>query len=477
MRIGLTINGSRRVIDAPPLRRLLDILREDLGMTGSKEGCGEGECGACAVLMDGRLVNSCLVPALQLDGSEVITIEGLGAEGAPDPIAAAFLAEGAVQCGFCIPGMVMAARSLLDSRPHPSREEIREGLAGNLCRCTGYERIIRAVERASGSVAEQHPAAAGRADVQGRIPETQRQSGRPAGERQATGDPPVETTVEDATFSPRSLDEALAILREWGDRIRIVAGATDLLTGIKLGIERPRVLLDISRIATLRGIAQCDGSIEIGAGTTLSEMAGDPLVRRHFPALARAAVLFGAVAIQNRATLGGNLMSASPAADSPPVLAALDAVVILVNANGEREVPIRAFFTGYRQTARRADEILASVRIPIPVEGTRQTFHKIGTRRAQSIAKVSLACRARLDREGAWREVRLAAGSVAPIPLSLERTEAFLEGRKPSRDAVTEAIGIAESEIRPIDDIRSTETYRRTIAGRLLRRFLEGFLK
>jgi xanthine dehydrogenase small subunit len=463
MRIGLTINGSPRVIDTQPLRRLLDILREDLGLTGSKEGCGEGECGACAVLMNGHLVNSCLVPALQLDGSDIVTIEGLGAEGAPDPIAAAFLAEGAVQCGFCIPGMVMAARSLLDRNPRPSREEIREGLAGNLCRCTGYERIIRAVERASGAVDGHRLATAARAVAK---------DARPS-DAAASVDMPVAETA----FSPRGLDEALAILREWGDGIRIVAGATDLLTSVKLGIERPRVLLDISRIAALRGIAQRDRSIEIGAATTLSEIADDPLVRRILPALARAAELFGAVAIQNRATLGGNLMSASPAADSPPALTALDAVAVLVSANGAREVPIRAFFTGYRQTARRPDEILSSIRIPIPADGARQAFHKIGTRRAQSIAKVSLACCARLDSEGHWREVRLAAGSVAPIPLSLEKTERCLEGRKASRDAVTEAIAIAQSEIRPIDDIRSTEIYRRTIAGRLLRRFLEGFLE
>lgn len=472
MRIALTVNGSRRVIDAPPLRRLLDILREDLGLTGSKEGCGEGECGACSVIMDGRLVNSCLVPALQLHGSEVLTIEGLGAGGAPDPVEEAFIAEGAVQCGFCIPGMVMAARSLLDRRQHPSREEIREGLAGNICRCTGYERIIRAVERASRSTADERPATTHRPNATG-CSDT---PGREAEPRSPVDAPPPDSAAAVDAYSPRSLDDALAILSDKGDVVRIVAGATDLLTGVKLGIEHPRVLLDISRIAAIRGITDRAGSIEIGAGTSLTEIAGDPIVRQRLPVLARAANLFGAVAIQNRATLGGNLMSASPAADLPPALAALDAIIVLTSVGGSREVPIRAFYQGYRQTVRRPDEILTGVRIPVPVEGTRQVFHKVGTRRAQSIAKVSLACCACLDGEGRWRSVRIAAGSVAPTPVSLVRTESSLEGCRPSREAVNEAVSIAESEIRPIDDIRSTETYRRTIAGRLLRRFLEGFL-
>jgi carbon-monoxide dehydrogenase small subunit/xanthine dehydrogenase small subunit len=361
--------------------------------------------------------------------------------------------------------MVMAARSLLDRNPHPSREDIREGLAGNLCRCTGYERIIRAVELASRQVVNRRPVA----EEPASHPERDRVAG-------GTACSPYDPAAAISAFSPRSLEEALALLHDKGERLRIVAGATDLLTGVKLGIESPQALLDISGIAALRGIAARRDAIEIGAGTTLADIAGAPTVRRHLPALGRAATLFGAVAIQNRATMGGNLMSASPAADLPPALAALDAVIVLASASGSREVPIRAFFLGYRLTDRRADEILSSVRIPIPADGARQVFHKIGTRRAQSIAKVSLACCARLDSEGCWRDVRIAAGSVAPTPVALTRTESSLEGRKPSREAVSEAVALAEGEIHPIDDIRSTQVYRRTIAGKLLRRFLEGFV-
>jgi aerobic-type carbon monoxide dehydrogenase small subunit (CoxS/CutS family) len=149
MRIRLRLNGRQHECEADPLRRLLDLLRLDLQQTGTKEGCGEGECGACAVLLDGELVNACLVPAVQCDGRTVRTIEGFGGEANLDPVQRAFLEEGAVQCGFCTPGMVLASHALLSANPDPQESAIREALSGNLCRCTGYERIVRGVKRAA----------------------------------------------------------------------------------------------------------------------------------------------------------------------------------------------------------------------------------------------------------------------------------------------------------------------------------------
>jgi carbon-monoxide dehydrogenase small subunit len=149
MKIELEINGVMRVIDSPPMRRLLDALREDLRLTGAKEGCGEGECGACSVIIDGEVVNSCLVPVCQTAGARILTVEGLARDGRLDPLQEAFLLCGGAQCGICTPGMLIAARALLDSTARPTRDEIREAIAGNLCRCTGYVKIIDAIERAS----------------------------------------------------------------------------------------------------------------------------------------------------------------------------------------------------------------------------------------------------------------------------------------------------------------------------------------
>jgi aerobic carbon-monoxide dehydrogenase small subunit len=149
MRISLHVNGAEREVVATPMKRLLDVLREDLRLTGTKEGCGEGECGACSVIVDGEVINSCLVPVCQVDGSTILTVEGLARDGRLDPLQQAFLECGGAQCGICTPGMLIAARALLDGNAHPTRDEIKEAIAGNLCRCTGYVKIIDAIETAS----------------------------------------------------------------------------------------------------------------------------------------------------------------------------------------------------------------------------------------------------------------------------------------------------------------------------------------
>ncbi len=149
MKFSFQINGVEREIDAPPMKRLLDALREDLRLTGTKEGCGEGECGACSVIVDGEVINSCLTPVCQTQGAKIITVEGLARDGRLDPLQQAFLECGGAQCGICTPGMLIAARALLDTNPHPARDEIKEAVAGNLCRCTGYVKIIDAIEQAA----------------------------------------------------------------------------------------------------------------------------------------------------------------------------------------------------------------------------------------------------------------------------------------------------------------------------------------
>ena len=149
MKVRVVVNGISRELDAPPMKRVLDVIREDMGLTGTKEGCGEGECGACSVIVDGEVINSCLVPICQVQSSTILTVEGLARDGRLDPLQQAFLECGGAQCGICTPGMLIAARSLLDSNSKPSRDEIKEAIAGNLCRCTGYIRIIDAIEHAS----------------------------------------------------------------------------------------------------------------------------------------------------------------------------------------------------------------------------------------------------------------------------------------------------------------------------------------
>ena len=258
-------------------------------------------------------------------------------------------------------------------------------------------------------------------------------------------------------IEPRSLKHALGVLRDH-ERVIPLAGCTDIYVLLNLGATPGTRFLDLWGLDELRGITEERGRVSIGALTTFAEIIRSPVVRRRVPMLVSAAREIGAVQIQNRGTIGGNVANASPAGDSLPVLAAADAEVVLRSANGARRVPFREFYTGYRSTARRPDEIIAALEIP-PVEG-KQWFRKVGTRAAQAISKVVMAA-VRASRP------RIALGSVAPTVVRLPRTEALLAGG----GSIEEARALMLTEIAPIDDIRSTAEYRRRVAANLLEAF------
>ncbi len=451
MKFECTVNGRECSVDAPPMRRLLDILRQDLGLPGTKEGCGEGECGACAVLLDGRLVNSCLVPAFQLPGRTVETIEALAADGAPDALQQSFLDAGAVQCGFCTPGLVMASRALLSKNAKPTRAEIREGIAGNLCRCTGYEAVVNAVEKAV---------------ERGYSPCLANSSGGNAGVILEAGE-------RGKVFMPRSLEEALNVLAEHGEKLTVVAGGTDLMVDMeKKGLVAPEAVLDVTGIEALRRIELRGEWLEIGAGATFAEIAVHPDAIAVAPALAKCASQVGAAAIQNRATIGGNIATASAAADSPPVLMALGAVLVLASSQGPREMPVEEFFAEYRKTARHADELLIAVRIPVSVKGSRQMFRKVGLRQALAISRVSVACVASL-KDGVVTSCRIAAGSMSPIPQLLQNVSEAVCGKVLNRNLAEEAGRLADAAVSP----RTAQEYRKETTGNLVTRFFRDILE
>jgi carbon-monoxide dehydrogenase small subunit/xanthine dehydrogenase small subunit len=451
-----TVNGQPVSVTVPGGRRLLDVLRLDLGLTGAKEGCGEGECGACSVLLDGALVDSCMVPVCQVAGHQVRTVEGLATDGRLDPLQAAFLETGGVQCGICTPGMLMAGRAFLDSGSRPTDEAIREAISGNLCRCTGYGRIVEAIRLAAEN--PDLPAVPPPPDV---LPLPAAPGPRPADSIIDLDDPPAVT--------PRTLDAAYALLAE--RRWRPLAGGTDALVERSAGKPDDRGYLDLGALEALRGIRLEADTLVLGAATTYAELRQSPLIAEHLPVLAEMAREVGAAQIQNRGTLGGNIATASPAGDSLPVLLALDADFVLGSSRGERTVAASAFFTSYRRTALADDELLLRIRVPLPT-GRAVAFRKVGTRRAQSISVVSIALAWRADTDGRWHEVRLALGSVAPTPIRAASTEALLEGARPTRDLAVRASAALKAEISPIDDVRSTAAYRRAAAGRVLERII-----
>jgi xanthine dehydrogenase small subunit len=260
-----------------------------------------------------------------------------------------------------------------------------------------------------------------------------------------------------ALLQPRSLHHALRMLRDEGPLVPL-AGCTDLYVGLHFGTVPGQRFLDLQGLRTLRGIRARGDTLVIGALTTYTEIIASPLVRRRLPILAEASRWVGSPQIQNRGTLGGNVANASPAGDTLPVLAVAEATVVLRSADGERRVPFDAFYTGYRQTAMRPDELIVAIEIP-PVEG-RQWFRKVGTRAAQAISKIVMAAvRA--------PHPRIALGSVAPTVVRVPRTEAVLAGGGTLADAQAVLMG----EIRPIDDLRSTAAYRRRVSANLLAQF------
>jgi CO/xanthine dehydrogenase FAD-binding subunit len=296
--------------------------------------------------------------------------------------------------------------------------------------------------------------------------------------------------AEPPVVSPRTLREACELLAERPHRL--LAGGTDLLVQLTGEVGPvPERVLDLWQLQELRGIARRGAMLDLGALSTYTDIRRSALCREHASSLVEAAATIGAVQIQHRGTIGGNVMNASPAGDTLPVLLALDAVLVLVSVAGERAVAATDFWPAYRRTAARPDEVLARVRIPI-VPDREQRFRKVGTRRAQAISKVVVAASWREDlgragsggepgvvargggpgRLGPWRDVRIALGSVAPIPIRVAAAEAELGSRERSLDVIDAAVEALGRTIQPIDDVRSTAAYRREVARRVVRRLL-----
>jgi CO/xanthine dehydrogenase FAD-binding subunit len=277
--------------------------------------------------------------------------------------------------------------------------------------------------------------------------------------------------AEPPVVSPRTLAEAFDLIAAVPHRP--VAGGTDLLVQITGEIgEAPERVIDLWGLDELRGISVQPGALVIGALTTYTDLRRSDDVAEHLPALAEAAATIGAAQIQNRGTLGGNAANASPAGDTLPILLATEADLVVGSARGQRRVPARDFWPEYRRTALAPDELLLS--ISFPISGDRQVrFRKVGTRRAQAISKVvmSLAWQAQ-EGDHAWRDVRLALGSVAATPIRAGETEAVLEGSAPSAETADAAAAALAAELSPIDDVRSTADYRRVVAARVLHRLI-----
>jgi len=484
---GVTVNGRTEGFSGmSPHTTALDWLR-DCGLTGSKEGCAEGECGACAIMVarpstlgddstEWVSVNACLIPAATLDGQEVLTAEGLGTPTALHPVQHEIAVRGGSQCGYCTPGFVcsMAAEYYRAGRcgPHqqegtpsvdtgagvpdpngPGAEADHEhgpngfdlhALSGNLCRCTGY-RPIKDAAFALGEPAADDALAARRAQAP------------PA---------PRSTRVasSDAEFvRPIDLVETLQLLADRPDAL-LVAGSTDWGVEVNIRGSRGPFVVAIDRLPELRDLAVEGDRVRLGAALTLTEI--ERRLDGRVPLLAEVFPQFASRLIRNGATLGGNLGTGSPIGDTTPALLALEAVLVLASATGERTVPLANYFTGYRQSARTAGELIKEIWIPRPLAGV-TAFHKIAKRRFDDISSVAVAMALDVT-DGVVTHACIGLGGVAATPIRAYDTEAALVGRPWTNDIVRAAAAVLAGEGTPLDDHRASASYRSAMLGQAL---------
>lgn len=458
----IVLNG--RPVQAPPASAamtLLDWLREERRLTGTKEGCGEGDCGACSVLLeqlkDGRIerraINACLVMLGQIDGLGIRTIEGLSlGRDELHPVQLAYARGGASQCGFCTPGFVMATYAYAAGGGTAELPAIHDALAGNLCRCTGYRPIVQAVQDA---LPEPDPLAANDLPLRQALADVARNAS------------PSFIDAGCEFYAPRSIGEALE-LRQRLPEAKILAGGTDINLLASARREKIPQIIYIGAVDELRRCEESHCELTIGAAVPYFDAAKN--LARLFPGLTVYLSRLGSRQIRNLGTIGGNLGTASPIGDFLPVLLALSARIRLrTHGGGIRELDTESYFIDYRHTALRPDELIEAILIPKLSDGEFFYADKISKRRDQDISTVCGAFLLALD-NGKVRKIRLAFGGMAAMPMRARAAETILADRTFDETAIADACSALADGFRPISDWRGSSAYRLAVAQNLLRR-------
>ncbi|SDD72124.1 xanthine dehydrogenase small subunit [Paracoccus isoporae] len=464
--IRFLLNGKEIILsDLPATQTLLEFLRIEKRLTGTKEGCAEGDCGACTVLV-GRLhqgqlryetVNACIRFTASLHGCHVVTVEYLsGPEGRLHPVQQAMVEHHGSQCGFCTPGFVMSLYALWMGNPRPDATQIETALQGNLCRCTGYEPIIRAALAINeyGSPAHDHL-------NRERDSVTEKLSALRQAQRIEIG------PQDDRAILPLDAADLAQVLAD-NPKATIVAGATDVGLWVTKFLRPISPVVFIGHLEDLKSVEIGPEAVTIGAGVTYTE--SEAAIREAFPHLRAYWDRIAGWQVRNMGTIGGNIANGSPIGDTPPVLISLGAELVLQNAGGTRRMPLEEFFIDYGEQDRAPGEFVASIRIPRPATGQIDAAYKISKRRDEDISAVAAGISVTVEND-LIRTARIAFGGMAATPKRAAAAEAALIGKPFSAESFDAAADALAKDFKPLSDWRASAEYRLMVAGNLLRRF------
>ncbi len=457
--IAFLLNGTPvRITDAPPTRTLLDFLREERGLKGTKEGCNEGDCGACTVMVTDeagpRALNACILFLPQLAGKAVRTVEGLAApDGSLHPVQTAMVEHHGSQCGFCTPGFIMS----MAAGHAAGRKDHDDILAGNLCRCTGYAPIIRAAKAAEAASVPDWIATE-RSFIPAQISSGGEAEGM-GGQTAPLSSPPMRPTTKDA----------LATAYAAHPQATLIAGATDVGLWVTKQLRDLDPVIFLNGVADMKGITREAETLRIGAGATINDLLD--AVRGPIPGLAAMLRRFASHQVRNAATVGGNIANGSPIGDGPPALIAMGATLHLRQGDARRDLALEDFFLDYRKQDRRPGEFVEAVTIPDQAPALR--CYKLSKRFDQDISAVC-GCFNIAVEDGIVTAARIAFGGMAAIPKRAAQVEAALLGKPWTMEAVTAALPAFAQDFQPLSDMRASSAYRLKAAQNMcLRYFLD----
>lgn len=449
--IEFILNDKLVIAVSPPTTVLLDFLRREQKLIGTKEGCREGDCGACTVLLGElagtrikyKTINSCLTPLGDLHGKHLVTIEGIS-QSHLSVIQESFVKEGGTQCGFCTPGFIISLTGYFLNASSLNFNDAVDYLGGNVCRCTGYTGIKRAVEESISYF-----------------------------EKCGVPNKNIREELIARNFVPeyfagiaKRLKKIKPVSVKFSPRDITISGGTDLYVQKWENLVASEAHF-ISGNSKLFGITKTGNEIRIGATSTIEEIRSSSILQKHIPDWKNYLNLFGSLPIRNRATVGGNIVNASPIADMVNILIALNSTVYLTNGKKKRNIALKNFYKGYKTLDKKSDEIVECVTFPVPSKNSLFSYEKVSKRTYLDIASVNTSLLLEL-KNNKITNIDVSAGGISAIPLHLSKMCAFLLDKEIITETVVEAVAVALSEISPISDARGTIEYKRLLLRQLL---------